>query len=244
MIVLYTVPLGNYNKIFYVDMLVLSYFFSATYLLILIVLFTSNNITEEIVLSSIYSFMVVFTAYMYFAKRYNIQYNIPNIVTTARLIINIFILICVINIKEYTDILIFSLILISLALDGIDGYLSRYLKQMTSFGELFDQEVDNFLILVLTFSLIQNFDYSIFIICIPLYRYIFLMLMGQGVISNENLPESYLRKAICIGTILILSLCNFYNTVESIRSLIYIITMLITYSFIRDTVYLYRRRNV
>ena len=37
--------------------------------------------------------MVVFTAFMYFAKRYNIQYNIPNIVTTARLIINIFILI-------------------------------------------------------------------------------------------------------------------------------------------------------
>ena len=56
-------------------------------------------------------------------------------------------------------------------------------------------------------------------------------------ISNENLPESYLRKAICIGTI-INPLCNFYNTVESIRSLIYIITMLITYSFIRDTVYL------
>ena len=76
---------------------------------------------------------------------------------------------------------------------------------MTSFGELFDQEVDNFLILVLTFSLIQNFDYSIFIICIPMYRYIFLMLIGQGVISNENLPESYLRKAICIGTMLILS---------------------------------------
>ena len=91
MIVLYTVPLRNYNKIFYVDMLVLSYFFSATYLLLLIVLFTSNNITEEIILSSIYSFMVVFTAFMYFAKRYNIQYNIPNIVTTARLIINIFI---------------------------------------------------------------------------------------------------------------------------------------------------------
>ena len=53
------------------------------------------------------------------------------------------------------DILIFSLILISLALDGIDGYLSRYLKQMTSFGELFDQEVDNFLILILIFSLIK-----------------------------------------------------------------------------------------
>ena len=225
-------------------MLVLSYFFSVIYLLLLIALFTTNNITDNIILSSIYSFIIVFTTFIYFAKKYNIEYNIPNFVTTARLIINIFILICVININEYTDILIFSLIIISLALDGVDGYLSRYLKQMTSFGELFDQEVDNFLILILTFSLIKNYDYSIFIMCIPLYRYIFLILIRQGMISNDILPKSYLRKAICICTIALLSLCNFYNTVESIRSLIYIIIVLITYSFIKDTIYLYRRRNV
>ena len=115
---------------------------------------------------------------------------------------------------------------------------------MTSFGELFDQEVDNFLILILTFSLIKNYDYSIFIMCIPLYRYIFLILIRQDMISNDILPKSYLRKAICICTIALLSLCNFYNTVESIRSLIYIIIVLITYSFIKDTIYLYRRRNV
>ncbi len=225
-------------------MLVLSYFFSVIYLLLLIALFTTNNITDNIILSSIYSFIIVFTTFIYFAKKYNIEYNIPNFVTTARLIINIFILICVININEYTDILIFSLIIISLALDGVDGYLSRYLKQMTSFGELLDQEVDNFLILILTFSLIKNYDYSIFIMCIPLYRYIFLILIRQGMISNDILPKSYLRKAICICTIALLSLCNFYNTVESIRSLIYIIIVLITYSFIKDTIYLYRRRNV
>ena len=35
------------------------------------------------------------------------------------------------------------------------------------------------------------------------------MLMGQGVISNENLPESYLRKAICMSTILILLCVTF-----------------------------------
>ena len=220
-------------------MLVLSYFFSAMYLLLLLVIFTSNNITENIILSSTYSFIIVFTTFMYFAKKYRIEYNIPNIVTAARLIINIFILICVININEYTDILILSLILISLTLDGVDGYLSRYLRQMTSFGELFDQEVDNFLILILIFSLIKNYNYSI-----PLYRYIFLMLINKEMISNDKLPESYLRKAICVSTILLLTLCNFYNTVESIRSLIYIITMLITFSFIKDTVYLYRRKHV
>ena len=225
-------------------MLVLSYFFSATYLLLLIVIFTTNNITENIILSSTYSFIIVFTTFMYFAKKYRIEYNIPNIVTAARLIINIFILICVININEYTDILILSLILISLTLDGVDGYLSRYLRQMTSFGELFDQEVDNFLILILIFSLIKNYNFSIFIICIPLYRYIFLMLINKEMISNDKLPESYLRKAICVSTILLLTLCNFYNTVESIRSLIYIITMLMTFSFIKDTIYLYRRKHV
>ena len=44
----------------------------------------------------------------------------------------------------YSNILILSLITISLALDGLDGYLSRYLGQITRFGRLFDQEVDNF----------------------------------------------------------------------------------------------------
>ena len=45
--------------------------------------------------------------------------------------------------------------------------LIRILEQMTSFGELFDQEVDNFLILVLTFSLIQ-------ILTIVFLSYVFL----------------------------------------------------------------------
>ena len=131
----------------------------------------------------------------------------------APLIINIFILICVININEYTDILIFSLIIISLALDGVDGYLSRYLKQMTSFGELFDQEVDNFMMLTLATSLYLNINISPIIFLIPFCRYVFIFSSYFIEWLNRDLPFSWRRKYICGGGIfvMILSHLNFLS---------------------------------
>ena len=126
----------------------------------------------------------------------------------------------------------------------MDGYLSRYLNQITEFGRVFDQEVDNFLIFILTFSLIYNYNFSYILLCVPFYRYIFVILIKQGFISGEDLPDSLFRKSICVLTILGLALCNYYIFVESVRGLIYIIIILVSYSFIKDTIYLYRRKNV
>ena len=80
--------------------------------------------------------------------------------------------------------------------------------------------------------------------CVPIYRYIFLVLVKYGYISNENLPRSVFRKAICVLMTITLILCNYLYTFDSIIDLLYVIIILLTYSFIKDTIWLYRRNSV
>ncbi|MBL6819553.1 MAG: CDP-alcohol phosphatidyltransferase family protein [Gammaproteobacteria bacterium] len=174
----------------------------------------------------------------------NIFINIPNLTTNYRLIINSFILVIVVNLVHYDLNLLLTLCLISLFLDGMDGLISRYLNQSTKFGEIFDQEVDNLLILILSFSLVYNYNYNLLILIIPFYRYIFLILMRYNYIGKQKLLESFFRKMTCVLVIIALLLCNYFYTNNLIINLYYISILLITYSFSRDMVWLYRRKNV
>lgn len=219
------------------------FFLNVSYLMLLVLLLTPGEITQSILTSSLYVLMFISAILIYISRESQIDFNIPNSITNFRLVLNIFIFVCIYNTESYNIETILLLVIISLILDGADGYLSRYLNQMTLFGKTFDQEVDNFLIFILSFSLIYNYDFNIALVCIPLYRYIFLILINQGFISNHELPESLFRKTVCVITILSLAACNYYNMVESMRSLIYIIIILVSYSFLKDTIYLYRRKN-
>ena len=219
------------------------FFLNVSYLMLLVLLLTPGEITQSILTSSFYVLMFISAISIYILRESQIDFNIPNSITNFRLVLNIFIFVCIYNAESYNIETILLLVIISLILDGADGYLSRHLNQMTLFGKTFDQEVDNFLIFILSFSLIYNYDFNIALVCIPLYRYIFLILIKQGFISNHELPESLFRKTVCVITILSLAACNYYNMVESMRSLIYIIIILVSYSFMKDTIYLYRRKN-
>lgn len=219
------------------------FFLNVSYLMLLVLLLTPGEITQSILTSSLYVLMFISAILIYISRESQIDFNIPNSITNFRLVLNIFIFVCIYNAESYNIETILLLVIISLILDGADGYLSRHLNQMTLFGKTFDQEVDNFLIFILSFSLIYNYDFNIALVCIPLYRYIFLILINQGFISNHELPESLFRKTVCVITILSLAACNYYNMVESMRSLIYIIIILVSYSFLKDTIYLYRRKN-
>ena len=219
------------------------FFLNVSYLMLLVLLLTPGEITQSILTSSLYVLMFISAILIYISRESQIDFNIPNSITNFRLVLNIFIFVCIYNTESYNIETILLLVIISLILDGADGYLSRHLNQVTLFGKTFDQEVDNFLIFILSFSLIYNYDFNIVLVCIPLYRYIFLILINQGFISNHELPESLFRKTVCVITILSLAACNYYNMVESMRSLIYIIIILVSYSFLKDTIYLYRRKN-
>ena len=219
------------------------FFLNVSYLMLLVLLLTPGEITQSILTSSLYVLMFISAISIYTLKESQIDFNIPNSITNFRLVLNIFIFVCIYNTESYNIETILLLVIISLILDGADGYLSRHLNQMTLFGKTFDQEVDNFLIFILSFSLIYNYDFNIVLVCIPLYRYIFLILINQGFISDHELPKSLFRKTVCVITILSLAACNYYNMVESMRSLIYIIIILVSFSFLKDTIYLYRRKN-
>ena len=101
-------------------------------------------------------YIITCILFYFLLRQDKFSYNIPNVITNYRLIINCFILILVMNINYYNHYLLLVLSVISLLLDGVDGYLSRFLKQQTDFGETFDQEVDNFLIFILSFSLVSQ----------------------------------------------------------------------------------------
>ncbi len=214
------------------------------FLLFLILSLTEKNAIPLIISDTIMIYTTTCILFYFLTRNNNFTYNVPNMITNYRLIINCFILILVMNTTYYDHHHFLVLCLISLVLDGVDGYLSRFLRQSTNFGEVFDQEVDNFLIFILSFSLVYNYSFNILIMCVPMYRYVFLSLVKYRWISNENLPRSYFRKIICISMIIVLMLCNYFHTIDSIIDLLYVTIMLLTYSFIKDTIWLYRRNNV
>ena len=214
------------------------------FLSFLIFSLTDISAIPLIINDSIMIFAITSIFFYFLLRQDKFSYNIPNMITNYRLIINCFILIVVININYYNNYLLLILSVISLLLDGVDGYLSRFLKQHTDFGQTFDQEVDNFLIFILSFSLVYNYSFCFLIMCVPIYRYIFLSLVKYGCISNGNLPSSYFRKGMCVSMIIILILSNYLYTTDAIIYLLYVIIMLLTYSFVRDTMWLYRRKNV
>ena len=220
------------------------FFFNFAYLYLLIILFTEKSILSTVLVDSITIYLITIASFMVILNKQIFYLNIPNLITNFRLVINIFILVMVLNINNYDKNLVLFLSLMSISLDGIDGYLSRRLRQTTEFGYVFDQEVDNFLILILCFSIVYNHDYNLYILLIPFYRYIFLLLIQLKIISKDPLPDSFFRKSICVVLISSLIACNHYNTTESLSALLYLSIILLTYSFIRDIVWLYRIKNV
>ena len=175
--------------------------------------------------------------------------HLASYITLIRLIITstVFssILLTYINDSIHIDnkIIIF-MFFISLILDGIDGYFARKLKQETSYGEILDQETDNFLMLALAGSLYLNVGVSIIIFIIPLCRYIFLIF---GLFFNwlqKDLPKSFRRKFVCTGVIVIMILSHFEFLSFYLVSLMSIISILIlVMSFAYDIFVLYKRRN-
>ena len=140
------------------------FFLNVSYLMLLVLLLTPGEITQSILTSSLYVLMFISAILIYISRESQIDFNIPNSITNFRLVLNIFIFVCIYNAEKYNIETILLLVIISLILDGADGYLSRHLNQMTLFGKTFDQEVDNFLIFILSFSLIYNYDFNIVLI--------------------------------------------------------------------------------
>lgn len=87
---------------------------------------------------------------------------------------------------------------LSLALDGIDGWLARRQGLCSDFGARFDMEVDALTILALAVLAVLLGKAGIWTLAIGLMRYAFL---GAGVLWPRlaaPLPPSFRRKAVCV----------------------------------------------
>ena len=157
----------------------------------IIILIISDAQALRVVLS--YNFVLqIFTACLVSMAmhRYNLQnINLANYITYLRLVITITLLVLILFRSDvgnmYYSLYITFFSFLVLIMDWLDGYFARKLKQITDFGFLFDQEVDNIFLFILVLSITLNNSRLYYLWIIPLLRYIFLLMKCIFVCINK-----------------------------------------------------------
>lgn len=102
---------------------------------------------------------------------------------------------------------VFSLALIALVLDGVDGWFARRQDLVSAFGARFDMEVDAALALVLAFSAAVASGAGLLAIVLGLPRYLFAAAAWRWPWMRSELPDRFSRKLVCVlqlGTLIAL----------------------------------------
>lgn len=102
---------------------------------------------------------------------------------------------------------IFSLALVALMLDGVDGMVARHTGSGSRFGARFDMELDAFFILVLCLMLMLQDKAGYWVIIIGAMRYLFIVASWVWPWLSADLPVSYRRKAVCVWQVSTLMVC-------------------------------------
>ncbi len=91
--------------------------------------------------------------------------HIPNILTVARMVLTIVIIVCFIVLERYQFYWIFGLFVVAVLTDYFDGMLARRWKVESTFGKVFDSLIDKILILSILMMLIPYdiVHYGIFV---------------------------------------------------------------------------------
>ncbi|WP_227369873.1 CDP-alcohol phosphatidyltransferase family protein [Halomonas sp. M20] len=128
-----------------------------------------------------------------------------------------------------------TLALGALILDGLDGWIARLTRSATAFGARFDMELDAFFILVLCLALVVLGKAGPWVLSIGLMRYGFVLTGKVWPWLNRALPESRRRKIICVWQALTL-LCGLHPWVSSgmASSLAALSLLVLSVSFLVD----------
>ncbi len=138
---------------------------------------------------------------------------------------------------------VLAIALLSLCLDGVDGYFARRQGLTSAFGARFDMEVDSVFGLLLALLCWQSGKAGPWVLLLGGMRYLFLGAALAWPWLLAPLPERFSRKAICVVQIgvLIALLAPIIGGPLS-WSLAAIGTALLVFSFGRDVVWLARHR--
>lgn len=98
-----------------------------------------------------------------------------------------------------------AIVVIALALDGVDGFAARAQGTLSDFGERFDMEVDALMVLVLSVLAYASGKVGLFVILLGAMRYLYLAVHAVFPRLSTALPPSTLRKTVCV--VQILALC-------------------------------------
>jgi phosphatidylglycerophosphate synthase len=140
--------------------------------------------------------------------------------------------------------LIVSLALISLALDGVDGWLARRDGESSAFGARFDMETDGALILVLCAGLWLSGLAPAWVLAIALMRPAFLAGARIWPWLSNPLPDSIRRKLVCVVQVAVLAIALAPFVTEPLRLILLAGALLaLGISFVMDIAWLLRNRQ-
>ena len=91
-----------------------------------------------------------------------------------------------------------GMVLFTLTLDGIDGYLARRYSQESAFGARFDMEIDALMILILSVAAALLDKAGVWVVLIGLMRYGFVIAGWFDPRLEGELFPSLRRKVICV----------------------------------------------
>ena len=139
---------------------------------------------------------------------------------------------------------VLAIAVFSLCLDGVDGFFARRQKLTSSFGARFDMEVDSVFALLLALLSWQAGKAGAWVLLLGSMRYLFLAAAVVWPWLMGALPERFSRKAICVIQIAVLiALLAPIISGPLSWTLAAFATLLLTYSFGRDVLWLARHRS-
>ena len=133
----------------------------------------------------------------------------------------------------------FAAALVSLALDGVDGWAARRAGLVSRFGARFDMEVDSLMALVLALVAFDTGKAGLWVLALGLPRYAFWAAAQVWPRLHGDLPERLSRKTVCvvqIGVLVVLLMPVVTPPVSTVLAVAAFAA--VVWSFARDIRYL------
>ena len=130
-----------------------------------------------------------------------------------------------------------AVVVLALALDGVDGAAARYQGTNSSFGERFDMEVDALMVLTLSVLAFASGKAGVFVILLGAMRYVYVAIHALFPGLSKELKPSIARKAICVFQIV--ALCTMMMPVIEppfSSNIAWVALVLLSASFARDLI--------
>jgi phosphatidylglycerophosphate synthase len=137
--------------------------------------------------------------------------------------------------------LLVGLVIVALALDGVDGYVARRTDTVSAFGARFDMEVDSVLLLVLSVYVAR--PTGGWALAIGAMRYAFVAAMWVLPWMRRSLPPRYWRKVVAAtqGVVLVAATAGVFPR-PVVSAALAVSLFLLVESFGRDVLWLWQRR--